>query len=103
MARRTAGLPARQPAVAELVGSDCTLKVLEGSSHELHLEPEKDVVLAYVLDWIEQHNTAAQGRSPSRCVHRRRRGALLRRGRYAAGRQLVQVEGGRATPVVVSA
>lgn len=40
---------------AELVGSDCTLKLWEGSYHELHNEPEKDQVLAYILGWIDEH------------------------------------------------
>ncbi len=44
--------------LAELVGSDCILKLWEGSYHELHNEPDKDQVLAYILGWIDEHITA---------------------------------------------
>jgi alpha-beta hydrolase superfamily lysophospholipase len=33
-------------------GGNCTLKIWEGGFHELHNEPEKRAVLAYMLDWL---------------------------------------------------
>ncbi len=39
---------------AEMVPRDCTLKLWEGLYHELHNEPEKDQVLAYILAWINE-------------------------------------------------
>ena len=40
---------------AELVGPACTLQLWEGGYHELLNEPDKDQVLAYILDWIDEH------------------------------------------------
>jgi alpha-beta hydrolase superfamily lysophospholipase len=34
---------------------DCTLKLWEGMYHELHNEPEKEQVLAYLLGWLDSH------------------------------------------------
>lgn len=34
-------------------GANCTLKIWEGFYHELHNEPGKHEVLAYMLDWLE--------------------------------------------------
>ncbi len=37
---------------AASVRSDCTLKLWDGLTHEIHNEPEKDQVLAYLKDWL---------------------------------------------------
>jgi acylglycerol lipase len=37
---------------AAKAGECCTLKIWEGFFHELHNEPEKDLVLNYVTDWL---------------------------------------------------
>ncbi|HRK26650.1 MAG TPA: lysophospholipase [Chitinophagales bacterium] len=39
---------------AQLAGSMLTFKTWEGFYHELHNEPEKDEVLAFVLKWIDE-------------------------------------------------
>jgi alpha-beta hydrolase superfamily lysophospholipase len=38
---------------AELVSSDCTLKIWEGLFHEIHNEPERAQVLQSLLDWMK--------------------------------------------------
>lgn len=35
-------------------GCDCTLKLWPGYYHETHNEPEKDQVLCYMIDWLDQ-------------------------------------------------
>lgn len=40
---------------ASRVKVDCTLKIWEGLSHELHNEPEKEAVFAYIIEWLEKH------------------------------------------------
>lgn len=45
-------------AVAALAGrltGDITLKTWDGLYHELHLEPEKDEVISYVVEWMRRH------------------------------------------------
>lgn len=37
---------------AARTGKGCTLKIWEGFFHELHNEPEKELVLTYVVDWL---------------------------------------------------
>jgi alpha-beta hydrolase superfamily lysophospholipase len=37
---------------AELAGSKCSLKVWKNLYHELHNEPEKGTVMAYMTDWM---------------------------------------------------
>ena len=37
-------------------GATCTLKIWDGFFHELHNEPDKDDVLAYILDWIQAYS-----------------------------------------------
>jgi alpha-beta hydrolase superfamily lysophospholipase len=37
---------------AERAGQCCTLKVWDGAYHELHNEPEKEAVFAYMLAWL---------------------------------------------------
>lgn len=39
---------------ADNVPGDCTLKLWEGLYHEIHNEPEKEEVLAFLLDWLEK-------------------------------------------------
>jgi acylglycerol lipase len=39
---------------AGLVGCDCTLKLWDGLYHEIHNEPEKDQVFAFMLKWMEE-------------------------------------------------
>ena len=41
--------------VAKLVKGDCTLKLWEGLAHEVHNEPEKEQVLAYMTGWLDSH------------------------------------------------
>ena len=43
---------------AARTGDHCTLKIWEGLFHELHNEPEKDLVLKYMVDWL---NAGRQG------------------------------------------
>ncbi|HOX56877.1 MAG TPA: lysophospholipase [Candidatus Paceibacterota bacterium] len=38
---------------AERAGRCCTLKIWDGAYHELHNEPEKDAVFAYILAWLK--------------------------------------------------
>jgi alpha-beta hydrolase superfamily lysophospholipase len=40
---------------AARAGANCTLKIWEGFYHETHNEPEKEQVIAYNLEWLEQH------------------------------------------------
>lgn len=37
---------------ASKVRGDCTIKLWEGMAHEIHNEPDKDKVFAYLLDWL---------------------------------------------------
>lgn len=39
---------------AAQVQGDCTFKLWEGMSHELHNEPEKDEVFAFMLNWLSR-------------------------------------------------
>jgi alpha-beta hydrolase superfamily lysophospholipase len=39
--------------LAGLVSGDCTLKLWEGLYHEIHNEPERDDVFAYLKDWLD--------------------------------------------------
>lgn len=41
---------------ATQVHKDCTTKIWQGLFHELHNEPEKEEILAYIIDWLEQHS-----------------------------------------------
>ncbi|MCX8025852.1 MAG: lysophospholipase, partial [Thermanaerothrix sp.] len=38
---------------ARQISGDITYKTWEGFYHELHNEPQKDAVIAFILDWIE--------------------------------------------------
>jgi acylglycerol lipase len=40
---------------AASVTGDCTLKLWDGMYHEIHNEPGKDQVLAFMIDWLEKH------------------------------------------------
>ncbi|MGZ9223773.1 MAG: alpha/beta hydrolase, partial [Anaerolineales bacterium] len=40
--------------VAE-AGNDVTLKLWEGLYHELHNEPEKAKVFAFMAEWLDKH------------------------------------------------
>jgi acylglycerol lipase len=44
--------PSGSQAFAEKVSDNCTLKLWEGLSHELHNEPEKEQVFTYLVDWL---------------------------------------------------
>lgn len=39
---------------AALVEGPCTLKIWEGMAHEVHNEPEKEQVLAFMLEWLDE-------------------------------------------------
>ncbi len=43
---------------AERVPSAVTLRVWEGLYHEVHNEPERQAVLAFVLGWLQEHTAA---------------------------------------------
>jgi len=38
------------------IPNNCTLKLWEGLSHELHNEPEKEQVFEYLIDWLNQRS-----------------------------------------------
>lgn len=40
---------------ADLVKGDCTVKLWDGLYHEIHNEPEKGDVFAYLLGWLDSH------------------------------------------------
>ena len=40
---------------AQKAGDKVTLKIWDGLYHEIHNEPEKDQVFAYMLDWLGKH------------------------------------------------
>lgn len=46
-------LPTGSQEFANLVPGDCTLKLWEGLYHETHNEPEKEQVLAFLIDWLK--------------------------------------------------
>ena len=46
------GYPRGSEEFAALVPGDCTLKLWEGLSHELHNEPEQAEVFAFTLNWL---------------------------------------------------
>ncbi len=52
--------PAATRAFASRMKGDVTLKLWDGLYHELHNEPEKQTVLAFVLDWMDKHARAAR-------------------------------------------
>jgi alpha-beta hydrolase superfamily lysophospholipase len=41
--------------LAEMVSCECDLKIWPGLHHEIHNEPEKEQVLAYLIDWLDRH------------------------------------------------
>ncbi len=41
---------------ASKIKGDCTLKIWPGMYHEVHNEPEKEQVFAYLLDWLDAHS-----------------------------------------------
>lgn len=41
---------------ASKIKGDCTLKIWPGLFHEVHNEPEKEQVFAYVLNWLDEHS-----------------------------------------------
>ncbi len=43
-------------AFGKRLSGDVTLKVWEGSRHELHNELDKDAVIDFVLDWLRRHD-----------------------------------------------
>jgi acylglycerol lipase len=47
--------PAMSISFAKGLSGDVTLKTWEGMYHELHNETEKDMVLAFMIDWVEKH------------------------------------------------
>jgi acylglycerol lipase len=40
---------------AGMINGDCTLKVWPGLFHEVHNEPEKEVVFEYLRKWLDEH------------------------------------------------
>ncbi len=49
--------PSGSQEFASRVKGDCTLKLWDGLYHETHNEPEKEMVLAYLVDWLNQKST----------------------------------------------
>jgi alpha-beta hydrolase superfamily lysophospholipase len=47
---------------AERASQLCTLKLWEGAYHELHHEPEKDAVLAFMLAWLKKESEGEHSR-----------------------------------------
>ena len=47
--------PAGSQEFARRVPGDCTMKVWDGRYHEIHNDPGKEEVFAYLLRWLEQH------------------------------------------------
>ena len=45
---------------ASYVQGNVTIKLWEGLYHEVHNEPEKEEVLAYLLGWLENHRLKAE-------------------------------------------
>ncbi len=45
---------------ADKVNCDCTLKVWSGLSHEIHNEPEKDMVFDFLQKWLDEHIVSAK-------------------------------------------
>jgi acylglycerol lipase len=45
---------------ASLVPGDCTLKLWDGLYHETHNEPEKEQVLAFLVDWLQSKLSLSQ-------------------------------------------
>jgi acylglycerol lipase len=41
---------------AQKAGNLCTLKIWEGFYHEIHNEPEKDLVFQYLLSWLNERS-----------------------------------------------
>ncbi len=42
---------------ASSIHGDCTLKIWPGLYHEIHNEPEKDQVFAYLRQWLDSHTS----------------------------------------------
>jgi alpha-beta hydrolase superfamily lysophospholipase len=40
---------------ADKVSCDCTLKIWDGLSHEIHNEPEKEIVFEFLRNWLDSH------------------------------------------------
>jgi alpha-beta hydrolase superfamily lysophospholipase len=51
------GYPKGSEVFANLIKSDCTLKVWPGLYHELHNEPEKEMVFEFLMNWLEAHRS----------------------------------------------
>ncbi len=49
------GYPSGSEEVARKVQGDCSLKIWDGLAHEIHNEPKKMEVFAYLLEWLEKH------------------------------------------------
>ena len=41
---------------AARMGAGCTLKIWDGFFHELHNEPEKELVFNYVTEWLDNRH-----------------------------------------------
>ena len=50
------GYPKGSEIFANLIKGDCTLKIWQGLYHELHNEPEKDMVFEFTMNWLEAHH-----------------------------------------------
>jgi len=44
---------------ASKIKGDCTLKIWPGLFHEVHNEPEKDEVFAFLRNWLDEHSNTA--------------------------------------------
>jgi alpha-beta hydrolase superfamily lysophospholipase len=53
------GYPEGSEEFAAQVRGDCTLKIWEGMSHEIHNEPGKDRVFDFLIDWLDNHRAVS--------------------------------------------
>lgn len=53
------GYPKGSEVFVNLIKGDCTLKIWPGLYHELHNEPEKELVFDFLINWLEDHRSTA--------------------------------------------
>jgi alpha-beta hydrolase superfamily lysophospholipase len=58
--------PSGSRLLAEKVPGDCTLKLYDGLYHEIHNEPERQLVLDDLVRWLDHHLPGASPRPPTK-------------------------------------